>query len=467
MRPTRVGSAQARSERRKGGVFKRLIRRVKSAFSFRRTGRIAPVYAPPSAIDTGKREEGILLAAADADAHTPVYGSRTLTEASSSDCSPSFSSPVKLMQTVGGAGSPASAAMSPETAAPLKPATPTPAATAAAAPSSTAPATPSDPFFRQACEIFGPSFEAELTSAKWSDRQQLLKRIASVITGGVASVDTITERLNLLSCVCELVARCMDDRVIPVVRAALDLWWSYITSDLCGLGSASTRGSVPLSGLVPLLLSKMSEKNQRTSRDARKGLLSMTRNRGVGGFQVVSPFLLDSSLPLLPRLDLLAEIIPEFKFKKGSCLNVASVLCVAIPALAIAHDITRRTAIDVVVACYKVVGKRVQGHLKDVKPVMLKILNRRFNEVDGVAPSRRSENPRRHKLAPLSRSPSRSSSAYLPTLSLASPSHRAAFSRPELSAKDSNVLPSVGGSSQRFFDANDEALMNSILEQPL
>jgi len=135
--------------------------------------------------------------------------------------------------------------------------------------------------------------------------------------------------------------------------------------------------------LIPRLVTRMGSSNTRIQRQACDAILQTARCASLGGLAAVTPSLVTNTLPLRARLSVLRILVPETKLAKGTPLNLGAVMGVATPALRIADTKTRKAAVALVVACYKVSGRRVKRHLINIKPAMLKILHREFDAVSG------------------------------------------------------------------------------------
>eukprot|EP00937_MAST-01D_sp_MAST-1D-sp2_P002227 g2227.t1 len=243
---------------------------------------------------------------------------------------------------------------------------------------------------------------ASPSKAAWKEKKVALEvaveRVAAE-RGGEAGADQVTRarRTRLLAAACVLAQAAAPDSVAPVSLAALDLAAAAFKVlsphvDAALWASAELRGAALLGSLVPALLAKMGDTNKRIQREVCRALVKLAQARSVSGLRALLPFLAHAelngrALPLRPRLAVLRMLLSEFGFQKGK-LNLTLCMGVAVPALSIADDKTRKAAIAVVVAAHKACrynDKRVERHLKGVKPAMLTILHRKFGEARDAA----------------------------------------------------------------------------------
>jgi len=186
-----------------------------------------------------------------------------------------------------------------------------------------------------------------------------------------------------------MLKRGFEDPVAPVYYASFDSFKGLLkaygpalapSSGSKKKGNSSSAKMPCILPLVPCLLEKMNDSNRRTQREACRCLLKIARMYNVGGMSMLAPFIAQNGTPFRPRLNLLRVLVSEFQFQKGCGLSLGMTMSVALPALNVADDKTRKAGIAVIETTHLYVGKRLQKYLKNVKPVMMNILQRKFEE---------------------------------------------------------------------------------------
>lgn len=233
-------------------------------------------------------------------------------------------------------------------------------------------------------QFFGASVRDGLWSAQWNERKDAVESAKLQVDGSAMNHRSASAAMldmeAYVTTAFQVAHRALDDAVAPVNFAGLDLLQCVVATHITMVSADTTRPC--FRQLTPRLVQKMAVGNKRLQRQACDCILLFARQRAHQGLAAIAPHILSEELPLRARLTLLQQAVPESRLSKGCGLTVASVMGVAVPALAIAEEKTRAAAVGVVEATYRVAGKRVLKHLTGVKPVLLKILHRRFQEVD-------------------------------------------------------------------------------------
>ena len=244
-------------------------------------------------------------------------------------------------------------------------------------------------FLGEARRIFGPDACTRLQSEKWSERNFAVgyvhENLAGICGGAGAGGATNYSMEDVFNLVVELVSRCTDDKVAPLFFSGVGLFGELLDAHSSAVDAIQVRDS--LCTLVPKLIAKLGNSNTRIQREACNSVLQLARSASLGGLAIVGPVLLDESLAIRPRLTVLRILVPETRLAKGTALTLTAVMGVATPALRIPDPKTRKAAVGLVVACYKIGGRRVQRHLVNIKPAMVKILHREFEAATGSAPT--------------------------------------------------------------------------------
>jgi hypothetical protein len=238
--------------------------------------------------------------------------------------------------------------------------------------------------------IFGVDCVSKMNNKKWSIRRTAVESVRIMVEGSAsrmaasAATTVRSKEQEFFQMACVFSKRMMKDTVTPVFYSVLELLDSLLSrhTDYVTVEEPITEA---LKSLVPPLLKRMCETNKRTQREAATLLLKLSSNDKLNGLNIVSSFLLvPGPNAIRPRLNLLRLLLPSVSvhLKNNSPLTLGSILGVAVPALGIAEDKTRRAAISLTVECYGIARKRVNRHLRGVKPAMLRILHTRFSEID-------------------------------------------------------------------------------------
>ena len=260
-------------------------------------------------------------------------------------------------------------------------------------------------------DVYGPVVARNLASARWGDRRDAFEAIRKELEARARAAsssppepeDAVVERFAVS---CALLRRGFADRVAPVCFEAFETFRLLLKSHPPELGDVLARTGESATALrvramtsatVTPLLEKMAGEatgtNRRMQREACHTLLRLARTPELDGLAAIVPRLAeaaggtpDTPAALRPRLGAIKLLLAEFGFAKRSGLKLALAMGLAVPALAIADDKTRKAAVEVVVQCHTLAGrKKVEPFLAPVKPAMLKVLHRKFAEADADA----------------------------------------------------------------------------------
>ena len=245
-------------------------------------------------------------------------------------------------------------------------------------------------FIRDLCS---PTVSYSLSSDQWAHRKEGLELIQKYIERNNKSLpdmpsNTIIEEFYAIAVI---LRKFFEDRVAPVYFAAYDTFRALLK--VYGPYVEGPRVEDILRSLVmPLLISMGGEAtgtNRRTQREACRCVLRVARLTHMDGLRLVLPLLTTEDVPLRPRLALLKLLMQEFRIEEssngncGSAISTELVMEICQCALSNADDKIRKAAVDNIGIAYGMVGKTIMMHISDVKPAVLKVLERKFSEVDG------------------------------------------------------------------------------------
>jgi len=186
---------------------------------------------------------------------------------------------------------------------------------------------------------------------------------------------------------CYMVMRCVSDRVLPVYKATIELALGLVVSLTESFPTELPKELVmdQLNLLFPAMVPRTAERNARVVEATHRVLLGLAKSPAVGCRGLMAHVLV--SVPVKDfsgirgRLELLEQMIEEFSFSKTSGLSLSALMSYVRPHLEAADEKVRMAAVEVTVSCFYHKGDRTQQHVANLKPALLKILERRFAEV--------------------------------------------------------------------------------------
>jgi len=183
----------------------------------------------------------------------------------------------------------------------------------------------------------------------------------------------------------------LKDKVMPVFFDGLDLAKLLLGDFAVKLEpplAKDTLGAVA-DQIIPVIVQKTSDRNARSIEATRQALVFLAKQAGVGCAQVMSHILAPIAngkdyAAIRGRLELIECFVKEFGFdKKNAGLSLGAVMTFVRTHLEAADEKVRRAAVEVTVQCYGLKGDRTMKYCSNLKPALLKLLESRFNEVDG------------------------------------------------------------------------------------
>lgn len=244
-------------------------------------------------------------------------------------------------------------------------------------------------------DLCSPTVSYSLSSDQWAHRKEGLELIQKYIDRCGSKLDEMSnaEIVDEFYAIGVILRKFFEDRVAPVYFAAYDCFRALLKV-YGSLVSGSRVEDILRSMVIPLLTAMGGEAtgtNRRTQKEACRCVLRVARLTHLDGLGVVVPLLTSTSIPLRPRLALLKLLMQEFRIEDSSSGNNTSssittelVLSICQPALANSDDKVRKAAVDNIGIAYGMVGKAIKMHITDVKPATLKVLEKKFAEIDGT-----------------------------------------------------------------------------------
>jgi hypothetical protein len=266
--------------------------------------------------------------------------------------------------------------------------------------------------------ICSPTVSYSLQSDQWGHRKEALELIQKYIERNLQNLKLMTETQ---CCVefkwfCIILRKYFLDRVAPVYYAAYDCFRSLLKIYTSSHGAFVHGRDIEdvLESMIPPLLSnlggEMSGTNKRTQKEACRCILRVARLTAVDGLGLILQMFQDTNSPpggggprssthvviaIKQKLILLKILINEFSITELSSTNgnydsgsggtsISADLVLSICQVGINHsdDKIRKTAVDIMGLAYQQVGKNIKMFITDIKPAMLKVLEKKFSEID-------------------------------------------------------------------------------------
>jgi len=249
-------------------------------------------------------------------------------------------------------------------------------------------------------DILGPRVVKDLRCAEWCTRvqglealQQLVRKRASqpVATGaGESSALVGAERATLFRGCITVLARLLQDKVVPVYLPALSLLASIYSPDfLAPLPSSQLpKAAIPL--FTHQLVFRAGSSNVRAREESSKALLHLARCHAVGS-ATIAPWILKplsntkQAHAVVGRLELLRTLVAEFGVSAESGLELLEVLNFTCPLCEAASSAARDAAVGLALDVRAIDPPRVEALIDDIKPSVLALLKARLAPADPKA----------------------------------------------------------------------------------
>lgn len=229
---------------------------------------------------------------------------------------------------------------------------------------------------------FGERIARLLGADPWGDRQDGFDSIQYVIKK--ADLATQRNRRELFCAAVAAIQGGVEDRVAPVMYCALECLRTVLKEfapvvDRSFLKYPPTNEQ--LSALVKSLTLKLGDSNKRTQRETSQALLRVAKQKKLRTLPHILLHL--SAKEISPRLqvDTLRQLVSSLGVGSKNGLSLDVVMQFAIPALKIAEEKTRKAAVELIADLHMLNGQVVNAQLNGIKPEMLRVINRRVDEL--------------------------------------------------------------------------------------
>jgi hypothetical protein len=264
-------------------------------------------------------------------------------------------------------------------------------------------------------EICSPTVSYSLQSDQWGHRKEALELIQKYIERNQPTLKSLSEDQ---CCVefkwfCIILKKYFIDRVAPVFYAAYDCFRALLKVYSSYIHGSQEIEEILESMIGPLLSNLGGEigttgTNKRTQKEACRCILRIARLTAVDGLRLILQMFQDSSsssssggggtsshttsslIGIKQKLILLKILINEFTITESSNGNhdsgISTDLVLSICQIGINHtdDKIRKSAVDIMGIAYQQVGKNIKMFITDIKPAMLKVLEKKFSEIDAM-----------------------------------------------------------------------------------
>lgn len=245
-----------------------------------------------------------------------------------------------------------------------------------------------------AANVVGPVVWRKLLSKTWSDRKEALVDLGRAVTEAKSDLRDAKPAFGSViqqnfCAYCVVAHKFLGDAIQPVVNEALDL----LTTLIKIFGACVEWREESVRDLTVLTLSRlfqtMQKPQNRTTRAACRCVLKLTRlpnSQHPLRYTLSCVFAKDSDPGV--QMHLLRLLVPELGFQPEG-LSATLVLAAVASALGHSSDKVRKVASDVALATQRLVGRAlVLERLKDVKPTILKELEKNFVDIERDATDR-------------------------------------------------------------------------------
>lgn len=257
-------------------------------------------------------------------------------------------------------------------------------------------------------ETFGYEVLQQLQGAQWDERGLAVQSVRARVVQSALGASPPEAFFQAAQAVAMVALR---DKVMPVFFDGLDLVKLLLGDFAAGIQPPLSKEVLArgADSIIPVIVQKTSDRNARSIEATRQALVFLSKQPAVGCQQVMSHILASATITakdhaaIRGRLECMEHFIAEFGFdKKNSGLSLGAVMTFVRTHLEAADEKVRRAAVEVTVKCYTLKGDRTMKYCANLKPALLKLLEQRFNEVDGK--SKKNAKPRRTvKRKPLER----------------------------------------------------------------
>jgi hypothetical protein len=242
--------------------------------------------------------------------------------------------------------------------------------------------------------VVGPVVWRKLLSKTWSDRKEALVDLGRAVTEAKSDLRDAKPAFGSViqqnfCAYCVVAHKFLGDAIQPVVNEALDL----LTTLIKIFGACVEWREESVRDLTVLTLSRlfqtMQKPQNRTTRAACRCVLKLTRlPNSQHPLRYTLSCVFDKNSDPGVQMHLLRLLVPELGFQPEG-LSASLVLAAVASALGHSSDKVRKVASDVALATQRLVGRAlVLEKLKDVKPSILKELEKNFVDIERDATDR-------------------------------------------------------------------------------
>ncbi|TYZ58559.1 hypothetical protein PybrP1_007277 [[Pythium] brassicae (nom. inval.)] len=229
---------------------------------------------------------------------------------------------------------------------------------------------------------FGERVARLLGADPWGDRQDGFDAIQYIVKK--ADLAGAKNRRELFCAALAAVQGGVDDRVAPVMYCALECLRAVLKEFAPVLDRSFVKyppTNEQLSALVKSMTLKLGDSNKRTQRETSQALLRVAKLKRLRPLPYILLHL--SAKEVAPRIqvDALRQLVSSLGVDSKNGLSLGVVMQFAVPALKIADEKTRRAAVELIADLHMLNGQAVNAQLAGVKPEMLRVINRRVDEL--------------------------------------------------------------------------------------
>lgn len=233
--------------------------------------------------------------------------------------------------------------------------------------------------------VFGFEVSQQLQGKAWDERAQAVQSVRTKITQRDFEA---AEMDDFFQGCCSVAQVALKDKVMPVYLEGLDLAKLLLGEFFEGDDKYQEMAREGVHTLLPIILAKASDRNARSMEGTQSALVYIARQPLVGCQAVTTHMLLPIAsakevAAIRGRLELITQFISEFGFKSAG-MSLSAVMGFVRPHLDATDEKVRRAAVEVTVQCYQLKGERTRKFCANLKPALLKLLEQRFAEVDGI-----------------------------------------------------------------------------------
>lgn len=229
---------------------------------------------------------------------------------------------------------------------------------------------------------FGERVARLLGADPWGDRQDGFDAILYQIKK--TDLATAKNKRELFCAAIAAVQCGVEDRVAPVMYCALDCLKGVLKEFAPAFDRSFLKFqplNEQLSGLTKAIVAKLSDSNKRTQREASQTILRLAKLKKLKVLPHILLHLNAKEVTPRQRVDTLRQLVSELGVDGKTVMNVEVVMQFAMPVLKIADEKSRKAAVELIAELHMINGQAVNAQLVGVKPEMLRVINRRVDEL--------------------------------------------------------------------------------------